>query len=91
MKTALPFEMENRVRQHVASGMYGSTSEMIREALSLFEAYQATRESSLAKLKNDISQGISDIQTGLVEDLDMDAIKQQGREALATRQTLTRT
>ena len=77
--------MENRVRQHVASGMYGSASEVIREALRLFEAYQATRESSLAKLKADIAQGISDIEAGRIEDLDMEAIKRQGRHVLASR------
>lgn len=85
LNISLPTEMENRVRQHVASGMYGSASEVIREALRLFEAYQATRASSLSKLKADIAQGMSDIEAGRVEDLDMAAIKRQGREALAAR------
>ena len=85
LNISLPTEMENRVRQHVASGMYGSASEVIREALRLFEAYEATRESSLAKLKADIAQGISDIEAGRVENLDMEAIKQHGRHVLAAR------
>lgn len=80
--------MENRVRQHVASGMYGSASEVVREALRLFEAYQATRDSSLASLKADIAQGMADIEAGRVEDLDMEKIKQQGRSILAARKAV---
>lgn len=54
LNVSLPAEMENRVREHVASGMYGSASEVIREALRLFEAYQTAQASSLAALKADI-------------------------------------
>lgn len=38
LNVSLPAELENRVRERVASGMYGSVSEVIREALRLFEA-----------------------------------------------------
>lgn len=85
LNISLPAEMENRVRQHVASGMYGSASEVIREALRLFEAYQATRDSNLASLKADIAQGMADIEAGRVKDLDMESIKRQGRNTLAAR------
>lgn len=37
LNVSLPVELENRVREHVASGLYGSASEVIREALRLFE------------------------------------------------------
>lgn len=40
LNTSLPLELGTRVREHVASGLYGSASEVIREALRLFEAYQ---------------------------------------------------
>jgi antitoxin ParD1/3/4 len=39
MNVTLPPELEERVRQRVESGKYGSASEVIREALNLFEAY----------------------------------------------------
>ncbi len=39
LNVSLPPELESRVRAHVASGMFGSASEVIREALRLFEAY----------------------------------------------------
>ncbi len=51
LNVSLPVELENRVREHVASGLYGSASEVIREALRLFEAYQATQASHLQALQ----------------------------------------
>ena len=78
----LPVELENRVREHVASGLYGSASEVIREALRLFEAYQATQASHLHALQADIHQGLADVQKKRVSSLDVDAIKQQGRQRL---------
>ena len=64
LNVSLPTEMENRVREHVASGMYGSASEVIREALRLFEAYQAARSSAMAALKADIVQGLGEYTQG---------------------------
>lgn len=82
LNVSLPVELENRVREHVASGMYGSASEVIREALRLFEAYQAVQASSLAALKADLAQGLDDVRAARVEPLDMADIKARGRAAL---------
>ena len=79
LNISLPMELEARVRQHVASGLYGSASEVIREALRLFEAYQSVQQSSLAALRADIAQGMADVNAGLVENMDMTLIKTQGR------------
>jgi metal-responsive CopG/Arc/MetJ family transcriptional regulator len=46
LNVSLPPELENRVRQHVESGLYSSASEVIREALRLFEAYQGVQAST---------------------------------------------
>ena len=51
INVSLPPELENRVRQHVESGLYSSASEVIREALRLFEAYQGVQAANLASLK----------------------------------------
>jgi len=85
LNVSLPTELENRVREHVASGMYGSASEVIREALRLFEAYQAVRVSTLEALKVDIAQGLADRAAGRVDALDVEAIKAKGREVLSAR------
>ena len=85
LNVSLPPELENRVHQHVASGLYGSASEVVREALRLFEAYQDMQAANLASLKTDIAQGVADIAAGRTRELDMNEIKQQGRETLAAR------
>lgn len=82
LNISLPAELENRVRDHVASGMYGSASEVIREALRLFEAYQTVQVASFASLKADIAQGMADVQAGRVGAVDIKAIKAQGRAVL---------
>ncbi len=85
LNISLPIELETRVREHVASGLYGSASEVIREALRLFEAYQSVQTSSLLALKADIAQGLADVQAGSVESMDMASIKQKGRATLKAR------
>ena len=80
LNVSLPVELENRVRAHVASGMYGSASDVIREALRLFEAYQATQTSQLQALKADIQLGLADVKANRVGALDVDAIKRQGNQ-----------
>lgn len=79
LNVSLPAELENRVREHVASGLYGSASEVIREALRLFEAYQTIQKASLTALQADIAQGIADAQSGRVGAVDMNMIKEKGR------------
>jgi len=85
LNISLPIELETRVRQHVASGLYGSASEVIREALRLFETYQSVQKSHLAALKADIDQGVADVQAGRVSEIDMASIKAQGRALLKDR------
>jgi antitoxin ParD1/3/4 len=60
LNVSLPKKLEARVREHVASGRYGSASEVVREALRLFEIYQSVQQSQLALLKTDITHNIAD-------------------------------
>lgn len=85
LNISLPLELETRVREHVASGLYGSASEVIREALRLFEAYQSVQTSSLLALKADIAKGLADAQTGRIDEMDMASIKAKGRATLKAR------
>jgi antitoxin ParD1/3/4 len=82
LNVSLPAELEHRVREHVTSGRYGSASEVIRDALRLFERYQSVQLSSLAALKADIDQGVQDVQSGRVGLLDVASIKAHGRTLL---------
>ncbi len=79
MNISLPAEMEARVREHVANGLYGSASEVVREALRLFEAYQSVRATALVALRSDLEKGMADIQGEAVRPMDMAAIKSEGR------------
>lgn len=89
LNVSLPAELENRVREHVASGLYGSASEVIREALRLFEAYQSAQASSLAAaLKADIAQGLADVHAGRVGAVDVQAIKEKGRAVLRSKSSI---
>lgn len=87
LNVSLPPELESRVRRHVESGLYGSASEVIREALRLFEAYQNVQAANLAALKADIDQGIADISAGRIKELDVESIKRRGRATLAARES----
>jgi antitoxin ParD1/3/4 len=79
LNVSLPKELEARVREHVASGLYGSASEVIREALRLFETYQSVQQTRLAALKADIDQGFADVEAGRVSPVDIADIKAEGR------------
>ena len=85
LNISLPIELETRVREHVASGLYGSASEVIREALRLFEAYQSVQASSLLALKADIAKGMTDVQAGRIEEMAMASIKANGRAMLKAK------
>jgi len=63
MNVSLRPELEVRVRQRVESGKYGSASEVIREALRLFEAYEQVKTSKLDSLRQDIAKGLSEVNT----------------------------
>jgi antitoxin ParD1/3/4 len=78
LNVSLPPELEHRVRQHVESGLYSSASEVIREALRLFEAYQGVQAANLSALKSSIAQGVADIDAGRVREVSMASIKERG-------------
>lgn len=87
MNVSLPPELEARVRQRVESGMYGSASEVIREALRLFEAYEQVKTAKLEGLRQDIAKGLSDVKNGRTKAVDFESLKQQGRQLLKARRT----
>ena len=85
INVSLPPELEARVRQRVESGMYGSASEVIREALRVFEAYEQVKTAKLDSLRQDIAQGLSDAKNGRAKEIDFAGMKQQGRQLLRAR------
>jgi len=72
-------QLEAMVRDKVASGRYGSASEVVREALRLMQEHDQLRAIKLEQLRTDIRAGI---ESGSAGELDIAAIKRKGRERL---------
>jgi antitoxin ParD1/3/4 len=77
MNVNLTPELEALVRSKVESGLYGSASEVVREALRLLEAQDRTVK--LRELRRDIEDGLA---SGPAGDLDVADIKRRGRVRL---------
>ncbi len=65
MNVTMPPELEARVRKQVGSGRYGSSSEVIGEALRIFKSYEDVKTAKLDSLCQDIAKGLSDAKNGL--------------------------
>lgn len=78
-------EHAKAVQSAIASGEYGSTSEVIREALRDWRQRQHERETARTQLRAEIAEGINDVATGNVREWTVEAteqIEQRGREKL---------
>ncbi len=73
-------QLEAMVREKVASGRYGSASEVVREALRLMQEHDHLRTVKLEQLRSEVRAGI---ESGSAGELDIAAIKRKGRERLA--------
>ena len=76
MNVNLTPQLEELVRSKVASGLYTSASEVVREALRLMEEQDRLREAKLAQLRNDLRQGLA---SGPSEPWDAAALKREAR------------
>jgi len=76
MNVNLTPELETLVRRKVASGMYTSASEVVREALRLMDEQDQMRAVRLDQLRQDVRKGL---ESGPSEAWDAEATKQQGR------------
>jgi antitoxin ParD1/3/4 len=65
LSITLPAEMVRVIREKVSAGVYGSNSEIIREALRGW----MERERRLGMLDAAIAQGIADAETGQIQDM----------------------
>lgn len=79
MNVSLTAQLESYVQQKVASGMYNSASEVMREALRLMAEKDALQAVKLESLRSDIHQGLVALDSGKGKVLDIEAIKAKGR------------
>jgi antitoxin ParD1/3/4 len=79
-------QLEELVRQKVASGRYTSASEVVREALRLMEEQDSLRRVKLQQLRQDIREGL---ESGPSIPWDVEAVKREGRKRAANRRSAT--
>ena len=79
MHVSLTPELEALVKNHVKTGRYHSSSEVIREALRVWEEQEQLRELRRNQLQKDIQAGLK---SGDATPLDFEDIKTRGRTRL---------
>ena len=82
MNVSLTPQLESLVKQKVASGLYNSASEVVREALRLMEAQDRLRAVKLEQLRQEIHEGLA---SGASTPWDPEEIKKEGRMRRAVR------
>jgi len=85
MNVSLTPQLESFVKQKVSTGLYNSVSEVIREALRLLEEKEALKAMKLQALSRDIREGLESLDNDSGRPLDIEAIKAQGRERMAQK------
>ena len=92
MNVSLTPMLEELVQQKVASGLYNSASEVIREALRLLEERDEIRKMRLGTLRKEISAGLDQLERGELREFDDQSlntlaadVKAKGRKRLAAK------
>lgn len=84
MNINLTPQLELLVKEKVASGLYNSASEVVREALRLMEAQDRYQTAKLDQLRRDIREGLD---SGEPVPWDPEDIKREGRACRDARNT----
>ncbi len=85
MNVSLTPQLEDLIKKKVESGLYGSASEVIREALRLLDERDRLHTMRLEELRAEIKKGLD---SGEPTPLDVNAIKARGRERLAAQKRM---
>lgn len=85
MNVNLTPELEELVRSKVASGLYTSAGEVVREALRLMEEQDRLREAKLEQLRSNVRQGLA---SGPSETWDAEAVKSKARIRRVAKPTI---
>ncbi len=85
MNVSLTPELEELINQKVATGMYHSASEVVREGLRLLREQDELKRLRTEELRRDIMVGVEQSKRGESAPLDVEAIKAEGRRRRAAR------
>jgi len=86
VNVSLTSELEKYVSEKVASGLYHSASEVVREGLRLLKDQDALRAMRLNDLRQQIQQGID---SGDSQPLDIEDVVDRGKKRRAQRSKAT--
>lgn len=76
MNVSLTPELEAMIQEKVATGRYGSASEVVREALRLMEKHEQRQQDRLEELRREIQKGVDQIERGEYHTYDEEGLKQ---------------
>jgi antitoxin ParD1/3/4 len=82
MNVSLSNEMKSWIHQKVASGLYQSANEVVREALRLLVEREQLQQLRAAELRREIAIGLSELEDGRSRPFDNSVvldIKKKGR------------
>jgi antitoxin ParD1/3/4 len=85
LTVTLPADLAALVRGAVEGGQYGSSSEVVGQALRDWQAKRAAQQAALESLRAEIAVGLADEAAGRIVDFDTDRIIERGRKLLAER------
>ncbi|CAO3439042.1 type II toxin-antitoxin system ParD family antitoxin [Azospirillum doebereinerae] len=81
MNVSLPAEFVAFVERAVASGHYGSASEVVRDSLRLLRREKSVEDETLAVLRREVGLGVEQARNGDFSPLTMDDILAAARAA----------
>lgn len=82
MNVSLTPELGKWINEKVASGLYQSSSEVIREGLRLLMAREEQRQAMIAELKQDLLVGVTQLDSGKSQEWDkelLESVKKRAR------------
>lgn len=85
MNISLTNELDQWINQKVESGLYKSSSEVIRDGLRLLRRQEDQRKAMIEDLRHELMIGINQLDSGESVDLDSNlikTIKESGRQKL---------
>ena len=85
MNVSLTKELENFIGELVASGMYYSASEVVRDGLRLLKEQEALKKMRIEELHVEILRGFEQSQNGESRPLNIEAIQTEGERILAKK------
>jgi len=89
MNISLTKEFESYVSQKVASGLYHSASEVIRDGLRLMKERDDLHQTKLTELRKEIALGVDQADRGQVQPFNEETatrVKARGRSRFAAQQ-----